>query len=331
MRRNSSRVATSTTSPAAANSKAGCSPTGCGSTGHRGERPRRRRDATCTGCSRRQVVLRSAPSTNRVAKAISVAGVTQVTVADAVGLPQPYASDVVRQGVPGHHRRERAEVRRLLRLLHLGSVPAIPLIKNPEMTRTDLRSKLLGDTILGTDTAFDLILEIAAIPGVKWSHAPCIGLRGSIGGAVAPTAERIRDADPETEEPFESPMDGRSLRWKEEEKAFPFADGFLRGLCILLCAFDAGGPGELHQRGDRRAGTLLRQRRPTGLRPDQPPGSGQGGALRAVFAVGQVDPPPLPRRVLRRGRNGSRRRRHARRTGRRACRALVSSGVRSVR
>ena len=87
------------------------------------------------------------------------------------------------------------------------------------MTRTELRSKLLADTILGTDTAFDLILEIAAIPGVKWSHAPCIGLRGSIGGAVAPTAERIRGADPETEEPFESPMDGRSLRWKEEEPA----------------------------------------------------------------------------------------------------------------
>ena len=38
-------------------------------------------------------------------------------------------------------------------------------------------------------------------------------------GAVAPTAERIRGADPETEEPFESPMDGRSLRWKEEEQA----------------------------------------------------------------------------------------------------------------
>ena len=30
-------------------------------------------------------------------EAISVAGVTQVTVADAVGLPQPYVSDVARQ------------------------------------------------------------------------------------------------------------------------------------------------------------------------------------------------------------------------------------------
>ena len=48
------------------------------------------------------------------------------------------------------------------------------------MTRIDLRSELLADTILGTDTAFDLIDEIAAIPGVKWSHAPCIGLRGRI-------------------------------------------------------------------------------------------------------------------------------------------------------
>ena len=43
-------------------------------------------------------ILRSAPSTNRVVKAISVAGVTQVTVADAVGLPQPYVSDIARQG-----------------------------------------------------------------------------------------------------------------------------------------------------------------------------------------------------------------------------------------
>ena len=73
---------------------------------------------------------------------------------------------------------------------------------------TDRRSKLLAGTISGTDTAFDLIEEIAAIPGVKWSHAPGIGLRGSI-GAGAPAAERIRAADPETDEPFESPVDGR--------------------------------------------------------------------------------------------------------------------------
>ena len=40
------------------------------------------------------------------------------------------------------------------------------------MTRTDLRTKLLADTILGTDTAFDLIEEIAAIRRRQsWSHA----------------------------------------------------------------------------------------------------------------------------------------------------------------
>ena len=42
-------------------------------------------------------ILRSAPGTNRVAKAISLAGVTQVTVAKALGVPQPYVSDVARQ------------------------------------------------------------------------------------------------------------------------------------------------------------------------------------------------------------------------------------------
>ena len=41
--------------------------------------------------------LRSEPGTNRVAKAISLAGVTQVTVAEAVALSQPYVSDVARQ------------------------------------------------------------------------------------------------------------------------------------------------------------------------------------------------------------------------------------------
>ena len=89
------------------------------------------------------------------------------------------------------------------------------------MKMTDRRSKLLAGTISGTDTAFDLIEEIAAIPGVKWSHAPGIGLRGSI-AAAAPAAERIRAADPETDEPFESPVDGRSLRWinEGEQEAF---------------------------------------------------------------------------------------------------------------
>ena len=42
-------------------------------------------------------ILRSEPGTNRVAKAIALAGVTQVTVAEALGLPQPYVSDVARQ------------------------------------------------------------------------------------------------------------------------------------------------------------------------------------------------------------------------------------------
>lgn len=41
--------------------------------------------------------LRSEPGANRVAKAISLAGVTQMTVAKAVGLPQPYVSDVARR------------------------------------------------------------------------------------------------------------------------------------------------------------------------------------------------------------------------------------------
>ena len=86
---------------------------------------------------------------------------------------------------------------------------------------TDRRSKLLAGMISGTDTAFDLIEEISAIPSVKWSHAPGIGLRGSI-AAAAPAAERIRAAAPETDEPFESPVDGRSLRWinEGEQEAF---------------------------------------------------------------------------------------------------------------
>ena len=46
----------------------------------------------------------------RRGEAISVAGVTQVTVADAVGLPQPNVSDVARQR---YRSREREEVRRL--------------------------------------------------------------------------------------------------------------------------------------------------------------------------------------------------------------------------
>ena len=40
--------------------------------------------------------LRAEPGTNRVAKAIALAGVTQGTVASALGFPQPYISDVAR-------------------------------------------------------------------------------------------------------------------------------------------------------------------------------------------------------------------------------------------
>ena len=42
-------------------------------------------------------ILRAEPGTNRVGKALALAGVTQVTVAEALGLPQPYISDVARQ------------------------------------------------------------------------------------------------------------------------------------------------------------------------------------------------------------------------------------------
>lgn len=42
------------------------------------------------------VILRSEPAANRVAKAILLAGVTQTVLAEAVGLTQPYVSDVAR-------------------------------------------------------------------------------------------------------------------------------------------------------------------------------------------------------------------------------------------
>lgn len=42
-------------------------------------------------------VLRASPPTSRVATAISLAGVTQVTVAKAIGVTQAYVSDVARQ------------------------------------------------------------------------------------------------------------------------------------------------------------------------------------------------------------------------------------------
>ena len=70
--------------------------------------------------------LRSEPGSNRVAKAMALAGVTQLTVAKALRLTQPYVSDVAR----GRYRTitvgERLEVRRLLRLPYRGLVPVTP-------------------------------------------------------------------------------------------------------------------------------------------------------------------------------------------------------------
>ena len=53
-------------------------------------------------------VLRSEPGSNRVAKAMALTGVTQVTVAKALGLTQPYVSDVAR----GRYRTITVEYRR---------------------------------------------------------------------------------------------------------------------------------------------------------------------------------------------------------------------------
>ena len=46
---------------------------------------------------RQLAVLRASLPTSRVATAISLAGVTQVTVAEAIGVTQAYVSDVARQ------------------------------------------------------------------------------------------------------------------------------------------------------------------------------------------------------------------------------------------
>ena len=70
--------------------------------------------------------LRSEPGSNRVAKAMALAGVTQATVAKALGLTQPYVSDVARRALSHHYRRERLEVGRLLRLPYRGFVPVTP-------------------------------------------------------------------------------------------------------------------------------------------------------------------------------------------------------------
>ena len=49
---------------------------------------------------RQFAVLRASPPTKRVATAISLAGVTQVTVAEAIGVTQAYVSDVARGRYP---------------------------------------------------------------------------------------------------------------------------------------------------------------------------------------------------------------------------------------
>ena len=67
--------------------------------------------------------LRSERGSNRVAKAMALAGVTQVTLAKALRLTQPYVSDVARGR---YRRRECLEVRRLFRLPYRGLVPVTP-------------------------------------------------------------------------------------------------------------------------------------------------------------------------------------------------------------
>ncbi len=42
-------------------------------------------------------VLRASPPSQRVATAISLAGVTQVTIAEAIGVTQAYVSDIARE------------------------------------------------------------------------------------------------------------------------------------------------------------------------------------------------------------------------------------------
>ncbi len=70
--------------------------------------------------------LRSEPGSNRVAKAMALAGVTHVTVAKALRLTQPYVSDVAR----GRHRTITVEnawkFAALLRLPYRGLVPVTP-------------------------------------------------------------------------------------------------------------------------------------------------------------------------------------------------------------
>ena len=109
-----------------------------------------------------------------------------------------------------------ASMKSVLKKDEPGHVPGKPLTRQP---LDDIRIAVEVDSA-----------DQGNVPHQTAAHGPVgqpaeaqrrrpLGLRGSIRGAVAPMAERIRGADPETEEPFESPMDGRSLRWKEEEQA----------------------------------------------------------------------------------------------------------------
>lgn len=73
------------------------------------------------------VFLRSEPGSNRVAKAMALAGVTQVTVAKELAPPDAALRQRCRPRALSHHyRRERLEVRCLLRLPYRGFVPVTP-------------------------------------------------------------------------------------------------------------------------------------------------------------------------------------------------------------
>ena len=72
-------------------------------------------------------VLRSEPGSNRVARAMALTGVTQVNLAKALGLTQPYLRQRCRpRALPDDYGGERKEVRLLLRLPYRGSVPVTP-------------------------------------------------------------------------------------------------------------------------------------------------------------------------------------------------------------
>ena len=67
---------------------------------------------------RQLAVLRASPPTRRVATAISLAGVTQVTVAEEIGVTQTLRQRCRPRPVLDDHHCKRAEVHPVLRLLH---------------------------------------------------------------------------------------------------------------------------------------------------------------------------------------------------------------------